>query len=141
MLYNHLLQVALGAGQRMITDYRGIACGIIAALSIGVASAEEKEPFAVLELGGASAWSVPGGLSFGPTAAIEFEPIKDRLLIEAGITPFFDNSRRAEWDFDLVFRHPFELSKQVEFEPGIGPSVSGSGQVGAAASFEFMIWP
>jgi hypothetical protein len=50
---------------------------------------------------------------------VEFEPIKDRLLIEAGLTPFFDNSGHAEWDFDLVFRHPFELSKTVEFEPGI----------------------
>jgi hypothetical protein len=84
---------------------------------------------------------VPGSPSFGPTAAVEFEPIKDYLLIEAGVTPFFDNSGHADWDFDLLFRHPFELSKKVEFEPGIGPSLSSSGQIGAAASFEFMIWP
>ena len=84
---------------------------------------------------------MPGGASFGPTASVEFEPIKDRLLIEAGVTPFFDNSGHGEWDFDLVFRYPIELSKKVEFEPGIGPSLSSSGQIGAAASFEFMIWP
>jgi hypothetical protein len=99
-----------------------------------------KGAVAVLELGGASAWNVPGSSSFGPTAAVEFDP-SNCLLIEAGITPFFDNSGHAEWDFDLVFRHAFELSKKVEFEPGIGPSLSSSGQFGAAASFEFMIWP
>ena len=84
---------------------------------------------------------MPGSGAFGPTASVEFEPIKDNLLIEAGVTPFFDNSGHAEWDFDLVFRHAFELSKKVEFEPGIGPSLSSSGQFGATASFEFMIWP
>ena len=126
----------------MFAKYRGIVCGIIAAtLFVGIASAEEKEPVAVLQLGGATAWNVPGSGAFGPTASVEFEPIKDNLLIEAGVTPFFDNSGHAEWDFDLVFRHAFELSKKVEFEPGIGPSLSSSGQFGATASFEFMIWP
>jgi hypothetical protein len=50
-------------------------------------------------------------------------------------------SLEHRWDFDLLFRHPFELSKKVEFEPGIGPTMSSSGQFGAVASFEFMIWP
>jgi hypothetical protein len=68
-------------------------------------------------------------------------PIKNYLVIEAGLTPFFDNGGHADWDFDLLFRHSFEMSKKVEFEPGIGPTWSGSGQVGAVASFEFMIWP
>ena len=126
----------------MLAKQRGIVCGIIAAtLFVGIASAEEKEPVAVLQLGGATAWNAPGIGSFGPTASVEFEPIKDNLLIEAGVTPFFDGSGHAEWDFDLVFRHAFELSKKVEFEPGIGPSLSSSGQFGATASFEFMIWP
>jgi hypothetical protein len=84
---------------------------------------------------------VPGSSSFGPTAAVEFEPIKNYLLIEAGVTPFFDNTGHADWDFDLLFRHSFELSKKVEFKPGVGPTLSTSGQVGAVASFEFMIWP
>ena len=109
----------------------------------GAASAEEKEkePFAILELGGAGTWDVNGSSAFGPTAAIEFEPIKNYLVIEAGLTPFFDNAGHADWDFDLLFRHSFELSKKLEFEPGIGPTWSSSGQVGAVASFEFMIWP
>ena len=126
----------------MLGKQRSIVYGIIAAtLFVGIASAEEKEPVAVLQLGGATAWNVLGSGTFGPTASVEFEPIKDNLLIEAGVTPFFDNGGHAEWDFDLVFRHAFELSKKVEFAPGIGPSLSSSGQFGATASFEFMIWP
>jgi hypothetical protein len=126
----------------MSPQLRGLLCAMVALLAfVGSVLAEEKEPVAVLELGGAAAWNMPGGAALGPTASVEFEPIKDNLLIEAGITPFFDNSGHADWDFDLVFRHPFELSKKVEFEPGIGPSLSSSGQIGAVASFEFMIWP
>jgi hypothetical protein len=112
-------------------------------LFAGAASAEdkEKEPVAILELGAAGAWDIHGGSAFGPAAAVEFEPIKNYLVIEAGLTPFFDGSGHADWDFDLLFRHSFELSKTVEFEPGIGPSWTSSGQVGASASLEFMIWP
>jgi hypothetical protein len=62
-------------------------------------------------------------------------------VIEAGFTPFFDKGGRAYWDFDFLFRHPFDLSNKVEFEPGIGPTWASSGQFGAQASFEFMIWP
>jgi hypothetical protein len=102
--------------------------------------AEEKEPIAVVELGGAGAWDVRGG-SFGPSASVEFESIKKSLLIEAGLTPLFDRDGRVGWDFDLLFRHSFELSKKVEFEPGLGPTWSSTGRFGAQASFEFMIWP
>jgi hypothetical protein len=119
-----------------------LACAVAAAVSLvaKAAAAEEKEPIAVLELGGAAAWNVPGGFSFGPAAAVEFEPIKNSLVIEAGLAPLFDRSGHADWDFDLLFRRPFDLSKKVEFEPGIGPTWNGSGQVGAQVSFEFMIW-
>jgi hypothetical protein len=61
---------------------------------------------------------VIGGYSFGPTAAVEFEPIKSYLVIEAGIPPFFDSTGHPGWDFDLLFRRPIDLSKTVEFEPG-----------------------
>ena len=48
------------------------------------AQAEEKEPVAIIELGVAGEWSLPGTSSFGPSAAIEFEPIKEWLEIEIG---------------------------------------------------------
>jgi hypothetical protein len=107
----------------------------------GIALAGEKEPVAVLELGAAGSWDVRGGASFGPSSAVEFAPINNYLVMEAGLTPFFDNRGHADWDFDLLFRHAFDLSKKVEFEPGIGPTWSSSGQFGAQASFEFMMWP
>ena len=119
-----------------------LACAIAAAV-LGAAkpsAAEEKEPIAVLELGGAGAWNMQGEFGFGPSAALEFEPIKDSLVIEAGLAPLFDRSGHADWDFDVLFRHPIDLSKKVEFEPGIGPTWNGAGQVGAQVSFEFMIW-
>jgi hypothetical protein len=115
--------------------------GLFLVSRIAAAEEKEKKPVAILELGGAGTCDVPGGFSLGPTAAIEFEPIKNYLMIEAGLTPLFDNSGRANWDFDLLFRYPFELSKKVEFEPGIGPTWSSSGQVGVTTSLEFMIWP
>ena len=118
-----------------------IAAALLLASGAALAEDKEKEPHAILELGAAGAWDVNGGSAFGPTAAVEFEPIKNYLVIEAGLTPFFDNGGHADWDFDLLFRHPLELSKKAEFEPGIGPTWSSSGQVGAVASFEFMIWP
>jgi hypothetical protein len=134
---------------------RGL-CRVIAGMVLGgamlaamggladVASAAEKEakePVAILELGAAGVWDPHGGAAFGPTAAIEFEPIKNYLIIEGGLTPFFDSDHRADWDFDVLFRHSFELSKTVEFEPGIGPTWSSSGQVGGTVSLEFMMWP
>jgi hypothetical protein len=126
----------------MSAKYRGLACGIVAATLLArTALAEDKDPAALLELGAAGSWDIPGGSSFGPSAAIEFAPIKNYLVVEAGLTPLFDRSGRADWDFHLLFRHSFDLPKNVEFEPGVGPTWSGAGQVGATVSFEFMIWP
>jgi hypothetical protein len=65
-----------------------------AALLLFVGQAEaadkEKEPSAILEIGGASEWSLQnGGASLGPSIAVEVEPIKEWLELEAGFTPLF----------------------------------------------------
>jgi hypothetical protein len=47
--------------------------GLLAALLLfaGKAQAEEKEPSAIIEIGGAGDWSLKdGGASFGPTVAV-----------------------------------------------------------------------
>src|SRR5262249_27758169 len=50
--------------------------------------AEDKEPFALIELGPAMERSIQEGtFSVGPSAAVEFPVIKDWLEIEAGISP------------------------------------------------------
>ena len=59
--------------------------------------AEEKEPFAVVELGAATERSIQEGIySAGPSASVEFPVIKDWLEIETGISPLF-RPGQTEW--------------------------------------------
>jgi hypothetical protein len=113
-----------------------------------VAQSVEKEPVAVVEIGGAANWNFKGGgSSFGPTVAVEVTPIENWLELEAGVTPLFTR-HSTEWDTDLLFKKPWTLSKKVEFMVGVGPewvhltnhgittnSVSGEG------ALDFMFWP
>jgi hypothetical protein len=112
------------------------------------AQSNEKEPAAVVELGGAADRSVTGGgSSFGPTVAVEVTPIENWLELELGVTPLFTR-HSTEWDTDLLFKKPWRLSKKAEFMAGVGPewvhitkngttlnSVSGEGVL------DFMFWP
>lgn len=117
-------------------------------LFVGTARAEDKDPFAVAELGAAGEWGLQGGGSgFGPTAAVEFTPINNWLVIETGVTPLFSRGQ-TEWDTDFVFKKPFDISPAVEFEPGVGPvwiHTSGGGattdSIGVEAVADFMVWP
>jgi hypothetical protein len=108
------------------------------------AIAEEKEPLAIIELGGAGGWGLSGGSSFGPSAAVEFEPIKNWLEIEVGSAPLF-GSGRAELDTDILFKKPFTLSDELEFMVGAGPQwsqpIGGKGSLGVEAALDFMFWP
>jgi hypothetical protein len=107
------------------------------------ACAEEKEPTAIIELGGAGEWGFPGASSYGPSAAVEFTPIKNWLEIEAGAAPLF-NHGRTEWDADLIFKKPFTLSDKVEFMIGVGPQWTFSAEgtkIGAELAADFMFWP
>jgi hypothetical protein len=112
------------------------------------AQSDDKEPAAVVELGGATDWSITdGGSSFGPTVAVEVTPVENWLELEFGVTPLFTR-HSTEWDADVLFKKPWTLSKKVEFMAGVGPewvhatkrgittnSVSGE------AVLDFMFWP
>jgi len=132
----------------MTTRAIGIGLAAVAALAAGAARAEEKEkePSAVVELGGAGEWNLQNGVSaFGPTAAIEFTPIKNWLEIEVGTSTMFRGGDK-EWGADLLFKKPFELSDKVEFMLGAGPEWSyttgGDGaKISGEVSAEFMVWP
>ncbi len=109
--------------------------------------AEDKEPAAILELGGAGEWGLQGGSSFGPTVAVEVTPIEHWLELEAGVTPLFGNGQR-EWDTDLLFKKPYTLSHTAEFMFGIGPewvrtTTHGktSNSISGEAALDFMFWP
>jgi hypothetical protein len=125
---------------------RGQALALL--LIAGAAFAEDKEPVAIVELGAAGEWGLnSGGSSFGPTAAVEFTPVKNWLEIETGVQTLFGR-RQTEWDTDFVFKKPFDLSPTVEFGPGIGPvwirTVSAgrtTNAIGAEAVADFMFWP
>jgi hypothetical protein len=111
------------------------------------ALAQDKEPAAVFQLGAAGQWGLPNGdSSFGPAAAIEFTPIKNWLEIEPGVTSLFSRGQ-TEWDTDVLFKKPFELSPTFEIEPGIGPQwihTLGAGRttdaIATEAGLDFMFW-
>jgi hypothetical protein len=129
---------------------RALARGQALALFLmaSAAMAEDKEPLAILQLGAAAEWSLNnGGSGFGPTAAVEFNPIKNWLAIETGVSTLFSKGQ-TEWDTDFIFKKPIDLTAFVEFEPGIGPvwiHTVGKGRttntIGAEVVAEFMFWP
>jgi hypothetical protein len=112
------------------------------------AQSVEKEPAAIVELGGATNWNVKGGgSSFGPSAAVELTPIDKWLELEAGVTPLFSR-HTTEWDIDLLFKKPWSLSKKVDFMVGIGPQWVHTKKFGVTtnsvsgeAVLDFMFWP
>jgi hypothetical protein len=111
-------------------------------LFAGAAQAEEKEPTAIVEIGGAGEWDFPNS-KFGPTAAVEFTPVKNWLEIEAGVSTMF-GSRHTEWSTDLLFKKPFTLSDKVEFMIGVGPqwTFSRDGtKIAGEVALDFMFWP
>jgi hypothetical protein len=119
-------------------------CASIAVMSVSVllltqAQAEEKEPSAIVEIGGAGDWD--SGSSFGPTVAVEFTPIEHWLEIEAGVSTLFGNGQ-TEWSTDLLFKKPFTLSDKVEFMIGAGPEWSfTTGKIAGEIAADFMFWP
>jgi hypothetical protein len=121
---------------------RVLCLTVALSLFAGEAWAQEKEPTAIVELGAAGEWDFPSG-RLGPTAAVEFTPIKDWLEIEAGVSTLFGGGQR-EWSTDLLFKKPFTLSNKVEFMFGVGPewtfSRDGTKVAGEIAA-DFMFWP
>jgi hypothetical protein len=124
----------------------------LAALSLCAATAfaqtDNREPLAILELGGAAGRDLKARTSsFGPTVAVELTPVENRLELEAGVTRLF-NRNSAEWDTDLLFKKPWTLSRKVEFMVGVGPEwihATESGitrnSLAGEAVLDFMFWP
>jgi hypothetical protein len=112
------------------------------------AQSADKEPVAILELGGAASHTVnTGGAAGGPSIAVECTPIKDRLELEAGVTPLF-SAGATEWDTDLLFKKPWTLSRKAEFMAGIGPewvhtkhAGMGVNALAGEAALDLMFWP
>jgi hypothetical protein len=112
------------------------------------AQAQDKEPIAILEVGGAASANVKDGRpSFGPDFAVEVTPIENWLELEMGVAPTFRH-HSTEWGTDLLFKKPWSLSKTVEFMFGLGPEWVRTHEYGvttnslsAEAVLDFMFWP
>jgi hypothetical protein len=125
---------------------------VIACLSLSccnaLAQSSDKEPAAIVELGGAASQSLTGdGSTFGPTVAVEVTPIENRLEIEAGVTALFKR-HSTEWSADLLFKKPWTLSEKAEFMVGLGPEWIHARQYGLTSNSiggevvaDFMYWP
>ena len=107
----------------------------------------EKQPTAIIEVGGANSWNITGGSSSGVDVAVEFTPIEDWLEIEVGITPLFA-AHSLEWDTDVLLKKPWTLSKKAEFMIGAGPAWVYTRQFGVTRNslagefaLDFMYWP
>lgn len=128
----------------ILTPGRAILlAGLLVAAGPALAGEEhpgEEQHGPVLEFGAASEWGVPDGKSsFGPSAAIEFTAIEHWLEIEAGVSRM-RSIDGTELEADLVFKKPFQLTKNVEFMVGAGPQWTSSGAVGAVAVLDLMVW-
>jgi hypothetical protein len=125
-----------------------LAALLFAGRAFGQVEEKEKEPAAIVELGGAGEWALNHGTpSYGPNVAVEVTPIKEWLEIEAGVTPSFSRGQ-TEWDTDLLFKKPYTLSKTAEFMFGVGPewahTIKGGNSadsIGGEAALDFMFWP
>jgi hypothetical protein len=124
--------------------------GLLASLIVSenaIGQAEDKEPLAIVEVGGAAQWGLKGGSSFGPTVAVETTPIPDVLELEGGIA-ILSSRGQTEWDADFLFKKPYTLSDSVEFMFGVGPEWAHTvthgtttDLVAGEAALDFMYWP
>lgn len=116
-------------------------------LDLSLAQSLEKEPSAVLEIGGAFSRSLTEDQSsFGPAVAVEVTPIEKWLELEAGVTPLF-RRHSTEWGVDLLFKKPWTLSGTKEVMLGIGPEWIHSNAYGMRRNSvageivpDFMFW-
>ena len=123
--------------------------GLFLCSEVASAQSVEKEPVAVVELGGAASRSLKnGGSSFGVDAAVEATPIENCLELEAGVTPLFSRHHATEWNADLLFKKPWTLSKKAEIMAGVGPEWVHTREPGMSANsiageavLDFMFWP
>jgi hypothetical protein len=124
---------------------RIVAASFLVSAVSAHAADKEKEPSAIVELGGASEWSLQNGTAgTGPSIAVEIEPIKEWLELEAGFTPLFRSGSSPEWSTDLLFKKPFKLSETVEFMIGAGPEwtyTDRGNKFAGEFALDFMFWP
>ena len=117
----------------------GLAIGSQQAFGQEHADADRHDT--VFEIGTAGEWGLGDGkTSFGPSFALAITPIEHELEIEFGLTPMISKGT-VDWEGEIVFKKPFELSKNVELLVGIGPEwATPSNSIGAIAKLDLVYW-
>ena len=111
-------------------------------------ASEDKDPLVILEIGAATSWNIAGGAAtFAPNLAVETTPIENWLELEAGVSRFYTRNSK-EWDTDLLFKKPWDMSRKSEFMLGVGPEwvhlrMNGktSNSIAGELAGDFMFWP
>ncbi len=129
-----------------VKTIRAAIAVVVLAVSFGRAFGAEPEAAEhrglVLEVAPAAEWGLGGDgkTSFGPSFALAVTPIEHQLEVEFGLTPLFDRGR-ADWEGEIVFKKPFELTKNLELLVGIGPQwTAPSNSFGAVAKLDLVYW-
>jgi hypothetical protein len=112
------------------------------------AQTDDREPVAVIEVGGAAARNLKDAVAAGgATIAVEVTPIENWLELEAGTTRLSGHGS-TEWDTDLLFKKPWNLGRKTELMLGAGPEWVRTSQNGATSNTvavevvaDFMFWP
>lgn len=110
--------------------------------AFGAESADTDHHDVVLEIGttGEQGLGGDGKTSFGPSIALAVTPIEHLLEIEFGVAPMISGGD-TDWKGEIIFKKPFELSKNVELLVGIGPEWSTlSNSFGAVAKLDLVYW-
>jgi len=118
-----------------------------AALTLVPPAGAEEESAAVLEFGAAGEWDLQSSTRhIGPSLSIEFTPIEHWLELEAGVSALRIGGL-TEWESELLFKKPYELSQSAELMVGLGPtwthsadSAPGANAVGAEFALDLMLW-
>jgi hypothetical protein len=129
-----------------------VASGLAAAASAQdltrqqVESQDEGDHALVLEFGAAGDWSRAEGFHPGATFAFEFTPIENWLELEIGFTAIRGDAS-TEMPIDVLFKKPWQFSRQFEFMIGVGPEIihaTGPDHTtfwGLSSVLDFMFWP
>jgi hypothetical protein len=114
--------------------------------SYAFAQDEDGDHSVVWMLGGAIDQNVSESrTNLGPTVSAEFNVIDDWLEVEVG-TQFLTTKSPHELGGQVIFKKPFQLSPDVEFMVGAGPTIdrptSGyqGNQYGVALAMDLMVW-
>jgi hypothetical protein len=125
-----------------------VACASVAhAQPVQPAAAGEDDHTIVFELGWAGDWSHAEGLHpKGGTLAFEVTPIEGWLELEFGVAATRADGA-TEIPFDVLFKKPWQFSRQFEFMIGVVPELihtTGPNPAtfwGLSSVLDFMFWP